>query len=178
MQGKILWLALAVCTGFASSVSAQIGTLTFSGKITASGCTAHVNGGNSNATVTILGVDASWLPNVGSTVGLTPFTISVTGCNNTVTKVWSYFSGGNAVASTGRLSNTTGMGRATGVELQLTNATGTPFAVAGLPTTVTGANPNLAAGAASMDYGVRYYRSGTITAGTVVSTVQYDLQFN
>jgi len=189
MRLKHTFAMIAVCTavgaGFSTSALAQAGMISFDGRISASGCTPNVAGQGPNAAILLPWADATDFPAVGDTMHWTPFAIEVTGCTiTTFNRVWSYFSQGTANVSTGRLDST---GSAGGVDLQLTDGAQAPFAVWGPVGNVTGENPTLADDGsgngtreATMNYGVRYYRySATApTPGSVISTVQYSLQFN
>lgn len=165
--------ALAIMPS-AHAATATDGTINISGQVVATTCTVAVNGGSANGTVALKPAPTSALNAAAATYGDMPFTIGVTGCDSslngkTVTPYWS----GTNINSAGRLNNT---GLATKVDLQLLNSDDTTAI------TLNGGEGNqgttgvaVASGAATMTYYARYYATGTATAGTVSSSVNYTL---
>ncbi|MNN44653.1 Fimbrial protein [compost metagenome] len=79
--------------------------------------------------------------------------------------------------STGRLINT---GLATNVQVQLLNSASAPIALNGANATAQGDTLRTtdASGTATLDYTARYYATGTTSAGSVNSSVMYEIVYN
>lgn len=156
--------------------------VTFQGEVTSQTCRATING-QSNAVVILPTVPTAELKAKGETTGLTPFTISLTGCaapaDNASVKIATRFYGQN-FNSAGNLTNvSTAKNAATKVSLQLTEkADGlTPVKLTG-NTTVDGLV--LAAGqtTATHSFGIRYIAEDTgVTAGPITAMTEYTLSY-
>lgn len=170
---------LALVMAFAAVISTSAmaaNTINFQGEVADQTCAISINGSTSAPLVLLPTVPKSSLATLGTTAGLTPFTISLTGCTASAssTAIKTVFVGNN-LNSGGRMGNT---GLATNVSLQLVN----PAA----PTTgldLTGQTGNtglsLAANAtsASHDFAVQYYAEGVATPGSVLGSVQYAVSY-
>lgn len=157
------------------------GTITFNGEITASTCDATVNGVTADNTVTLPPVAISAFTD--STAGRTPFTIELTNCalNTPDTQVGAYFEpdGVWVDESTGHLNNIA-PGGATGVSLQLSDATDNKVILvgdAGQSAVAQYVTPDATSKKGTLSYFAEYYKisGGTLGAGAVQSKVTYDL---
>jgi major type 1 subunit fimbrin (pilin) len=185
MKKIILSSLLAVAAAAPIASQAANGTITFNGAVTAQTCT--INGGTPDFTVNMPKVPTSALAAAGQTAGAVPDSIRIvlTNCSqNGATPaangaVRAFFEGGPTVdIATRRLKNATGT--ATNVQVGVINSDGTDVAV-GAASQNTQYVPLVgAAGAASATllYGSKYVATGgAATAGTVITTVQYSLDF-
>lgn len=164
---------------FADTTPTQV---TFQGEVTSQTCRATING-QSNAVVILPTVTTTELKAKGDTTGLTPFTISLSGCaapaDNSSVKISTRFFGQN-FSTEGNLTNISkAKNAATKVALQLTdNADGlTPVKLTG-NTAVEGLV--LAAGqtSATHSFGIRYIAEETgVSAGPVTATTEYILSY-
>ncbi|HFI5640949.1 TPA: fimbrial protein [Raoultella planticola] len=168
----------------ASSFAASTGTITFNGELTDTTCNVDVNGQGSDATVTLPTVSISELTTDKQVTGRTSFNMNLTDCvigtTNGKSKVSAFFQPGSTVdLSTGRLNNVGGS--ATNVQLQLLDATGS-FNVINVGNTDQVSSTEYvdiaSDGTATLPYAVEYYALGQTTAGTVTSSVVYNLQYN
>ncbi|WP_367380630.1 fimbrial protein [Stenotrophomonas cyclobalanopsidis] len=172
-------LAALLSAGWMGSAVAAP-TISFYGEVSQQTCVAQING-STEASVLMPTVPASALATVGATAGLTPFTLSLTGCTapsagsvNVSTKFL-----GRAVTAGGHLGNTALSSPAGNVALQLTaDAAGaTPVVLNGI-TTVPGAVLASGATSTSHQYGVRYIaEGGAATPGAVLGVVEYALTY-
>ncbi|WP_016836372.1 fimbrial protein [Herbaspirillum lusitanum] len=183
MKKIILSSLLAVAAAPAVSQAAD-GTITFNGTITAQTCT--INGGTPSFAVNMPRVPTTALAAAGQTAGVVndSIRITLTGCSQNGASpaangaVRAFFEGGPTVdATTRRLRNSTGT--ATNVQVGLINQDGTDVAV-GAASQNTQYVPLAGAagsGAATLVYGSKYVATGAATAGTVITSVQYSLDF-
>ncbi len=164
-------LAAAIST---SSMAAD-GTIHFQGLITDTTCSVSVNSSAATATVLLPSVAVSALPEVGSTAGAMPFTINLSACTgDTLGTASTHFEVGPDVDTvSGRLNST---GTADGVQIQMLNADQGPITVGAL--TSQGDVPvDITSGSATLRYYARYYANADVTPGTVVSRVDYTIQY-
>lgn len=168
---------MAMC----GSAMAADGTITFNGALTDTTCTITLNGGGSpNGTVTMPTIPASSLGGAGSWAGPTSFFITLTGCSGgTLNTAKAWFENTGAVdTTTGRLNNTaSGPGSATGVQIELTDASLVPIFAGGTTTTMGGPSVNITSGNGTLNYIARYYATATATSGQVISQVQYSIVY-
>lgn len=169
----------------ACDAAASGGTITFNGKITASTCEATVNGVAADGNVTLPPVAVSAFH--ADTAGRTPFTIELANCELTTpdTKVGAFFEpdGIQVDSVTGHLNNIAAAGAATGVSLQLLNATDdSPINVgnAGQSGAVSTQYvvPDATSKKGTLSYFAEYYKINPATAptaGAVQGKVVYDL---
>lgn len=182
MNKVALIAAMGVLLGSAGAQAAGNGTINFIGKVVAQTCNASVNGTDAAtaATVTLPTVATNVLSAQGKVAGQTAFNMSLTGCATGATgsnTVKAFFEQGATVDTNGRLINQTS-GGASNVVLELMDGTGNTAIKAGDASQNTGNYVPIASGAASLPYGVRYYATGTATAGAVTSSVTYSLIYN
>jgi major type 1 subunit fimbrin (pilin) len=160
---------------------ATVGLLAMAGAAYAADGTVNVTGSVSGATCTIAtSAAAVGLPNVsrsalasaGSVAGLTPWSVSVSACNAITMNA--YFEAGPTVNASGRMSNS---GTAGNVDGQLLNSS---FGVINMAQSYgsQGTTPvTLSGNAATQQFYVRYYATGTVTAGTFISSFTYTLVY-
>ncbi|MDA5479823.1 fimbrial protein [Yersinia intermedia] len=171
-------LIAAIASVFiAQSAFAVDGTITINGQITDATCGISVNNGTNNGTVTLPTVPASALGTVGSVAGTTPFNIVLSGCvGSTLDNAYAYFEPGTSVeTSTGRLNNNSGT--ATGVQVRLLDKSSTAIMVGGA--SQGGVVEDISTGSATLGYYAQYYANGgTLSAGTVVTQVDYTIVYD
>lgn len=174
-------LALALSSIVASSAFAADGTITINGQITDTTCTISVDGGNTDATVTLPTVSVSSLATTGATAGATPFNISLSNCTGLSLQTAStYFEPGAYVDSqTGRLNiDTTAPDAAGNVQVQLLNAERNAI-VAGASVD-NGQNDipvDITSGSGVLNYYAQYYATDASTAGSVTTQVDYTMVY-
>lgn len=174
-------LSMVISSVFVASAFAADGTITINGQITNTTCSVSVNGGNNDATVTLPTVSASSLAVAGATAGMTPFTISLSKCSGTSLKTAStYFEPGSYVDSTtGRLNiDSAVQNAATHVQVQLLNASRNAI-VAGATADNSQNNipVDISSGNGKLNYFAQYYATGTATAGSVTTQVDYTMVY-
>ncbi|EOZ9391015.1 fimbrial protein [Enterobacter cancerogenus] len=185
MKKSVISLSLLAMLGLASASSqaASTGTITFNGELTDTTCDVDVNGQGSDATVTLPTVSINQLTAAGNTTGRTSFNMNLSKCvigtEGGHSKVAAFFQPGDTVdLSTGRLKNVGG--DATNVDLQLLDASGN-YSVINIGNTDQVNDMAYvdiqADGTALLPYAVEYYANGQTTAGTVTSSVVYNLQY-
>lgn len=179
---KLLWvtsLMLPHLSAFAAP------TVTFEGEVTAQTCSVSING-NTNSIVllpTVSMTDFGTTLTTGQSAGLTPFTISVTGCvapTSAAQAITTKFLGYNVDTTSGVLGNTATTNAATGFGIQLTTSSAGTSAVklSGL-TSVTGLSLAVGATSATYDFGARYYviNATGAKAGKVTSVAEYTVSY-
>lgn len=181
-----LALLSTIIIGFSlPAAQASDGTISFTGSVTDSTCTVKVNGAAGTAsTVKLPAVSASVLSAKNAHAGETQFTIDLTGCQaagkpvsaTNAAKAYVYFEPGANVTATGTLRNT---GDAKKVDLQLlAGGSSTPIVVGDAGQIAATGTPVPASGDIQLPYIVRYHATGPATAGTVTSSVVYDVVYN
>lgn len=162
-------------------------TVTFQGEVATQTCSISINS-TTNAVVLMPTIPLSDLYTasttttaVGNSAGLTPFTISVTGCNpsNNAVTMYPEFLGTNVDTSTYALGNTASSDAANGVGIALySDSTG--MNQINLNGVTRGAAMTLAANStsATVTYSAKYMAtSATTTAGRVTGVAQYTLSY-
>ena len=172
---KKILLVAAAAAGLATLAPAFAaegnGTITISGKVTATTCTIANNG---NVTVTLPDVSTSSLATAASTSGRQAFAINLSGCSGTTVAKAYFEPGANIDPTTGNLRIATGVGKATNVQVQLYNADLSPinlFSNNAKTTTLTSAS-------GPVNFYAGYYATGQATAGDVNTSVIYTMQYN
>lgn len=176
--------AALVVTGMAVSsqmAAAADGIIQINGEINAETCVPDVVSGGT-ATIDLPIVAATSLAASNATAGVTPFTISLTGCTGTSTLARASFeSDSTSITPSGNLA-IDGSSVATGVEIQIRDNSGAPINLATDDQTVVGVNNAtfaITGGAATMDYQAAYFTpTGTVTPGALTSSVAYTIQYN
>ncbi|MFC6299257.1 type 1 fimbrial protein [Pseudomonas sp. CCM 7893] len=176
MNYKAHVLAVLVTASIAPFAMASDGTINFTGQLLAATCAVTVNGAASPATVTLPSITAGSLSATGKVAGQTNFNIKLTGCTGTATTATAFFEAGGGVDPvSGNLKNT---GTATNVQLQLVDGTSNLAIKAGdVAQVTTNSRGTIASNAATLPYAVQYYATGLATAGTVLGTVTYSLNY-
>jgi len=177
---KILPALIVVATGsMASSFAsaATTGLITFTGALTADTCLFTNSGGN-NFSFTLPSEAAATVTGAGVTGATTAFNISMTGCAASV-PIRAQFSAGTQGIVNDRLTRN---GVASNVQMQLINAAaGNAPILLSQATGILQNSPMVmsdATGAVVLPFGVRYYATGVTTAGSVTSTVNYQITYN
>ncbi|MCI9740282.1 fimbrial protein [Proteus mirabilis] len=159
-------------------------TVTFEGEVTTQTCGVDINGQTDSVvllpTVAITDFGASLA--AGQTAGLTPFTISLTGCQapSADTDITTKFLGYNVDSSTGVLGNTyTGSDAASGFGIQLfSEAAGTNAVVLNGVTAVPGLVLKNGETSADYQFSAKYYSLGTTgTAGKITAVAEYTVSY-
>lgn len=180
MKRKALAIALLVSAAGAQFANAADGTINFNGELVSQTCTIAVNGVVSPAvaTVTLPTISTGRLTAAGQTEGRTGFNIQLSNCVGTATTAAAFFNAGSTVDPvSGNLKNMTGS--ATNVQLQLVDQQGGLAIKAGNTNQITQTTRNTidGTGAANMPYAVQYFATGAAGAGTVVSSVTYNVDY-
>ena len=164
----------------ALNAHANSGSINFVGEITDSTCTVVVDGQAADATVTLPTVSKDLLAADGDVAGKTHFNIVMTGCtlggSPADTQVSTYFEAGPSVdVNSGFLINS---GSATNVAFRLTDGTSNNVIKAGRESqSADNSYATVAEGGASLPYAVEYVASGKSTAGTVLSSITYNIMY-
>jgi P pilus assembly protein, pilin FimA len=176
-------LLAALGMGISAANAASTGTITFNGELTDTTCDVSINGQGVDATVTLPTVSINQLVEPGDTTGRTSFNMNLSDCvigtEGGHSKVAAFFQPGDTVdLSTGRLKNVGG--DATNVDLQLLDASGS-YSVINVGNTDQVNDMTYVDieddGTALLPYAVEYYANEQTTAGTVTSSVVYNLQY-
>lgn len=166
-----------IAAGLTLSASALANnTINFQGEVADQTCAININGNASTPLILLPTVSAAELDSSGKTAGLTPFTISLTGCtaSGSVKAIKTVFVGNNLTVAN-NMGNT---GNASNVALRLVDPVAPTVALD--LTGQTGApGLSLASGAttASHDFAVQYYAEGTAAPGSVFGSVQYAVSY-
>lgn len=185
LKSNLLATALAVACGalalaptaFAAQGGTPDGTITINGVVAANTCTVTVGGGSGN-TITLPTVYTSSLGAPGNVTGTTPFSISVSGCDQNLTSVYTYWSGAN-IAGDGNLKNTTVGG--TNAEVQLLNGDNSTIALNAAQGAQNSKSVTMTASggstSATLNYKAQYYATAAATAGKLSTTVSYTMVY-
>ncbi|AZC50506.1 fimbrial protein [Pseudomonas chlororaphis] len=194
MNRKALAFAVLVSATGAQFANAADGTINFNGQLTATTCTVAVDGAANStaAVVTLPTVSTNALQTSGQTTGQTGFNITLANCSGTAQTAAAFFEAGPGVdQASGQLLNSAAAGvSASNVRLQLVDLGNNAIIRAGnteqrttafrnrinYATAGVGTAPG-SNGSANLPYAVRYIASGPTTAGTVVSTVTYAIDY-
>lgn len=168
---------LIAAAALSQTALAADGTINFTGTIIASTCTASVNG---NDSVQLPKVTTAALNESGKTAGFVPFQINLTNCGAASPAVRANFNSGKDTNPTsGNLKNATdkSAGGGTNVEISILNSTEQKIGLHLLDQKLASAKPD-AAGTANFNFFAHYVATGPATAGTVTSTVTYNLMYD
>ncbi|TCM60046.1 major type 1 subunit fimbrin (pilin) [Acinetobacter calcoaceticus] len=182
MKISTILLSLTATAMFVPTLAMATGPsqVTFQGEVNSQTCQAKING-KTEGTVLLPTVSTAELATKGATAGLTPFTISVTGCSapkDADLKIGTRFLGYNV--ANGNLSNqNTSANGAKGVSIQLTqSAAGTTPVVLNGVTKVDGLVLPTGKTDTSYQFGARYIADDTaIVAGAVTAVAEYTLSY-
>lgn len=167
----------------AHAVTSPAGTINFNGRVVANSCVITVTGGSASTaggaasgTVTLPTVYTTGFTGVGSVAGATAFSISLTGCDPSLTTAQTLWEpGSNLSATGGRLTNT---GNST-VDVQLLNGSGTAMDLSKATAAAQGSeSANLSSGAATLSYSAQYYATAAaVNAGSVSTSTQFTVVY-
>ncbi|MBW4204106.1 type 1 fimbrial protein [Enterobacter cloacae subsp. cloacae] len=176
MNKSIISLVITALAGLSAQAMANTGTITFTGELTANTCNVSVDGGAASSTVTLPTVAAGVLDASGKSAGDTAFTLALSGCTGTLQTASAFFEAGAGVNTDGRLVNT---GTAKNVDIQLLDGSKSNGVInAGSAAQVASAGyVDVSGGSATLPYTARYYATGATEAGTVASSVTYNIQY-
>ncbi|CAD5110576.1 fimbrial protein [Zestomonas carbonaria] len=173
-------VAVAALTGALLSTNSHAaeGSITFSGTVVASTCTADVNGQGPDGNVRLETVSWDALQNVGDTAGDTPFSITLAGCNfgeDGDLTIRPKFEQTNVSQLTGNLQNVSGGMGTTDVEIQILNNDQQPIDLR----TNANNNPILTDESVVFDYYGRYIRAadGGEVFGDVGSVLMFSVEY-
>ncbi len=178
MKKTILSSLLLVVAVAPIAAQAADGTITFNGNITGQTCT--INGNTPNFTVTMPTVSTSALSSAGQQAGIVTDSIKInlTNCNPASGGARAFFESGPTVdAATRRLTNATGAGFATNVQVGVINSDGTDVAVGAAAGAQNTQFVPVTSGAATLVYGSKYVATAAATAGRVNTSVQYSIEY-
>lgn len=158
--------------------AASQNTIRFQGEVNAQTCNVDVNGSSGSPIVLLPTVSTGKLALASSYAGATPFTINVSGCqapasdNQAINLVLA----GNNITTSGNLENT---GTAKNVELQLLESVGgKSIDLSSGSASVSGMQLAKGSTSTSRDFAVQYFTpTGSVSAGTVLSSVQYAISY-
>lgn len=166
-------IALASVSGVISGAHAADGTINFTGEVLDAACTVDV-GATSALTVDLGKVQKSAFSGDGSTAAATKFTLKLSACPESVTSATVKFDGTAFAGDNTVLALTSGTGVATGVGIQLMDATNTvvPLFTASSAYTLTTDAEN------DLDFYARYIQKGdTIAAGKADATASFTIDY-
>lgn len=168
-------LILAGTAMVAQVASANDGTITFNGQITAQTCTINGNGsGAKDFLVTLPPVSTAALAIAGQTAGRTAFNIDLSACTPNSGNVHTYFEPGITTdAATGYLN--LDVGGATNVQIGLLNSDFSPIKAGFVDAAQNSKAAAIAGGSATLSYYAQYVATGATTAGAANSSVMYTL---
>ncbi|MFK0089512.1 fimbrial protein [Pseudomonas sp. NPDC090755] len=169
-------LSLPLLAGMSLTAQANDGQIDFTGSIGSSTCIINGGAGGQNFTVALKPAQRSELAATGQTAQPEPFQIRLSECTPAAGRVDISFPPGPQVdPTTGRLNLLSG--GAQNVQLQLLNSASQPIRIGAAPGSQDTIPVDLSAGAATLDYTIRYFATGAATAGAANSNVQYLIRF-
>jgi len=178
---QALSVLAGVCTlTLATQAFASDGTINFTGSLTASTCKIN---GNSAGTATAVNVTlptlaASALANAGSSAGVTPFALSLTGCTGTTAQT-QFEVGPTVDATTGNLVNQSTESSKSNVQVQILNnqmqAINLYTNQNSQSTTLTG---DESATSGTLQYYAQYYAPAKATPGAISTSVTFSMLYN
>ncbi|WP_233808504.1 fimbrial protein [Paraburkholderia sp. HP33-1] len=174
-QLMIALMGLSVAPMVFAQTAPGTGKVTFNGQLTDDTCV--INAGDEDQTVTLPTVSAKSLPTAGAAYGSKAFTISVSQCPSTLSKVAAHFETTNMDPKTGNAINLAVATPAQNVEVQLLDRNGTMVGDTPLLLGNTGAYVSITNQAATMTYAGQYYATAPATAGNVTAVVRYTLAY-
>lgn len=180
MNRTLLAFAALTSTLAMSTAQANDGTINFTGELTAQTCTSTVNGAATATAVALPRLSTATLATAGQSSGATGFTIELSRCTGTMTTAAAYFEAGAGVDPVTRnVLNSTGTAR--NVQLQLLDSAGKVIRAGESSQTASTARTAFtgtgATSAAVLPYSVQYFATGASTAGTIVGSVTYSINY-
>lgn len=172
MKKMIVSALLIVTASGVGTVQAADGTVRFTGNITDQTCT--VASGSQNLNVVLGSVAKSALNgSAGLRAAPTKFTLSLTGCPETVTGANVKFDGTSDPVNQSLLALDSGTGVASGVGIQIADKNGTA-----IPLHTASPDYALATGANTLDFIARYVSTGSaVTTGTANGTSEFTINY-
>ncbi len=184
MISQLKKVALFVAVGVLPCAAFAAPTVTFQGEVTDQTCSVNING-QTNSVVMLPTVSTSdfgtKLAN-GQKAGLTPFTVSISGCTAPAAdlNIKTKFLGYDVDASSGVLGNRATADAAVGYGIQLTaSSDGTNPVVLSGATSVDGLVLKASETSASHDFGAQYYVVDATSAqpGKITAVAEYTLSY-
>lgn len=178
------FISMAILSG---TSLAAIPTVTFQGEVTSQTCSVSING-DTNAVVllpTVATTDFGATLANSQTAGLTPFTVSVSGCTapaagNGSLNIKTRFLGFDVDSASGVLGNRATTNAATGYGIQLTTTSaGTTSVMLSGVTDVDGLILPEGQTSTSHTFGAQYYviDAGSATPGAITAVAEYTLSY-
>jgi major type 1 subunit fimbrin (pilin) len=172
-KGFIAAAIATVCVLSSASVLASDGTINFTGEVLDSACTVDI-GANNKMEVKMGKVAKTSFTGVGSTASATEFDLKLTKCPAAVTSVAVKFDGTAYSGDNSVLALTADDGVATGVGVQISDASQTVVSLFTPSSSVT-----LAEGDNTIPFTARYIqKAAAITSGPANSVAQFTLNYN
>lgn len=175
--GSTLMLA-----AIAQSAMANQGKIDFEGGVTDTTCDVIVNNQTNDALVKLPIVSSKLLRAAGDVAGRTFLNFDLKNCSlaNGITKAKVFFKAGATINPAGRLNNMeTAAGATTNVDLQILNTDLKPMNLA-VGVDSQGATPvtiDATAKTAKIQHFVEYYATAQSTAGSLKSSVEYEISY-
>jgi major type 1 subunit fimbrin (pilin) len=167
--------ALAATAQFAHAADGQ-STVKFSGELKDETC--QIDAGDLDKTVTLPTVSTKTLAASGDVAGSTMFTIKVSNCPSTLTKVAAHFETDNMDEATHGAKNLAQDNPAANVVVQIIDKDGTTALGLGTKGSAVDLTASGDTKSATLNYGGRYLATGATTQGKVAATVKYTLAYN
>lgn len=172
MKKNLIVAAIAILS--VSSAMAADGQVNFKGEILDAACTV-VNSVSSPLDVNLGQVAKTAFSGAGSTAAATKFTLQLKDCPSSVTKASVKFDGTSVAGDNSVLALTQGAGVATGVGIQLSDASN---AILPLFTAST-SYPLVSTGTNNLDFIARYIATAaTVTAGPANAVASFSIIYN
>lgn len=174
MKINLLATSLVIFSGYAAAVSNN--TVQFQGEVNTQTCSVNVNGSDTTPIVLLPTVSTNSLSTAQATAGSTKFLVNITGCNTAAATIHTEFTGNN-ITTNGNLGNT---GTAANVSIQILDSDGsTPLNfVNGSTVKTTAFVKSAGLAGVSQELTARYYAESTdVSAGSVVATTQYSIDY-
>lgn len=176
MNRSILAFAALASTVIMPAVYAADGTINFNGELTSQTCTTTINGGTNVASVKLPTLSTGSLKTPGAIAGATNFTIELSACTGTIATAAAFFeTGGGVDGVTKNVRNASGT--ATGVQFQLIDSKGAVIKAGDTSQVANTARTTVTSGTAVLPYAVQYVATAESTAGTVIGSVTYSINY-
>jgi major type 1 subunit fimbrin (pilin) len=172
-------LVVAIVFLFSGTGYASDGSLSLSGTLTATTCTATGNGASTDFTVTLPKVGINSLKNLGDVAGAITFTLGVKDCTN-VTGISVFFESVNGSISSNRIANALTTGKAANVSVQIKNPDGSSLTLSGGKGSQ-GINTSTLGTSATTGYATfvaNYYATAQAGAGGFSGAVTYTMVYS
>lgn len=179
MKRNISGFIIGISLFATQAISADEGTIHFSGRVQDQSCDLSVNGSaNGDATIVLPSVPLSVFSAPGTQTGTTPFVISLKDCTPGL-MVRPFFEANNVYASTGALGNTTmpSDGGARNINIAIMNDQGTQL---DLNTNLIVNNPFQeidSSGEVGFEYAAGYLAVGEVSTGKVTTALVYTIAY-